>query len=86
MEKDLHKPPYEPVNATEHFLYAMLVRLDALCHMMNSLIEYVAERDNVATTSHEVKEEVVQSDEEVVQPDEKEEAPKRTRKTRSKKE
>lgn len=79
MERDLHKPPYEPVNATEHFLYAMLVRLDALSHMMNSLIEYVAERDNVATTSHEVKEEVVQ-------PDEKEEVPKRTRKTRSKKE
>ena len=79
MERDLHKPPYEPVNATEHFLYAMLVRLDALSHMMNSHIEYVAERDNVATTSHEVKEEVVQ-------PDEKEEVPKRTRKTRSKKE
>lgn len=79
MERDLHKPPYEPVNATEHFLYAMLVRLDALSHMMSSLIEYVAERDNVATTSHEVKEEVVQ-------PDEKEEVPKRTRKTRSKKE
>lgn len=79
MEKNLHKPPYEPVNATEHFLYAMLVRLDALCHMMNSLIEYVAERDNIATTSHEVEEEVVQ-------PDEKEEVPKRTRRTRSKKE
>ena len=79
MEKDLHKPPYEPVNATEHFLYAMLVRLDALCHMMSSLIEHFAERDNVATTSHEVKEEVVQ-------PDENEETPKRTRKTRSKKE
>ena len=79
MNRDLHKPPYEPVNATEHFLYAMLVRLDALCHMISSLIEYVAERDNVTTTSHEVKEEVVQ-------PDGKEEAPKCTRKTRSKKE
>lgn len=79
MKKDLHKPPYEPVNATEHFLYAMLVRLDALCHMMNSLIEHISERDNVATTSHKVKEEVVQSDV-------KEEVPKRTRRTRSKKE
>ncbi len=85
MEKDFHKPPYEPVNATEHFLYAMLVRLDALCHMMNSLIEYVAERDNVATTSHEVEEEVVQPNE-VAQSDEKEKTPKRTRRTRSKKE
>lgn len=56
MEKDLHKPPYEPVNTVEHFLYAMLVRLDALCDMMNSLIEYIAEHDNVATTFHEVKE------------------------------
>lgn len=79
MKKDLHKPPYEPVNATEHFLYAMLVRLDALCHMINSLIEHIAERDDVAITSHEVKEEVVK-------PDAKEETPKRTRKTRSKKE
>ena len=59
MEKDLHKPPYEPVNSVEHFLYAMFVRLDALCHMMSSLIEYVAERDNVAITSHEVEEEVL---------------------------
>ena len=53
MEKDLHKPPYEPVNSVEHFLYAMFVRLDALCHMVNSLIEHIA------ITSHEVEEEVL---------------------------
>ena len=56
MKKDLHKPPYEPANTVEHFLYAMFVRLDALCDMMNSLIEYIAEHDNVAVTHHEVKE------------------------------
>ena len=56
MEKDLHKPPYEPVNTVEHFLYAMLVRLDALCDMMNSIIEYIAEHDNGTITFHSEEE------------------------------
>lgn len=66
MEKNLHEPPYEPVNTVEHFLYAMFVRLDALCDMMNSIIEYIAEHDNVAITSHEVKEMVVETLEELI--------------------
>lgn len=40
----------EPLNAQEEYLYAMVVRLDALCHMMSSLMEHIAEKEKVATT------------------------------------
>lgn len=59
--KKFPEPPYQPVNASEHMLHGILIRLDALCHMMNSMIEHVAERDGVATTNSQ---EVVESAEE----------------------
>lgn len=62
MMKKFPEPPYKPVNASEHMLHGILIRIDALCHMMNSLIEHVAERDGVATTSTE---EVITSTKEV---------------------
>lgn len=66
--KKFPEPPYQPVNASEHLLHGILIRLDALCHMMNSVIEHVAERDNVAMTSVE---EVITSVETVEKPKKK---------------
>lgn len=37
-----------PLNANERFLYACAVRLDALCEMVSSIVEHIAERDGVA--------------------------------------
>ena len=71
----------EPLNQSERYLYGMLIRLDALCNMLSSLVEHIAERDGVATASNEtvtVKEEspetAITATEEVV------EKPKKTRK------
>lgn len=52
---------FNPVNSSERLQYAMYLRLDALCHMMDSLVEHIATRDNVATTTHQVVEEVVET-------------------------
>lgn len=41
------KVPYTPVNSNEHFMHAMVVRLDALCHMVDALVQHVAKLDKV---------------------------------------
>lgn len=70
-----------PLNANERYLYAIALRMDAMCSMMASFIECYAQKNNVATTSETVEEKVTNTDvvtevaEEVV-----EEKPKRTRK------
>lgn len=38
-----------PVNVQERYLYAMVMRLDALCNMMSSLMEHIAEKEGLAT-------------------------------------
>lgn len=48
-----------PLNATERGLYAVAIRLDALIHMMSTFMEVYANQNNIATTSNEVKEEIV---------------------------
>lgn len=53
--KKLNDVPYQPMNAQEHYLHAMTVRLDALCHMVSNLVEYIAEKEGIATTNVEVK-------------------------------
>ena len=58
----------EPVNAQERYLYAMVVRLDALCHMTSSLLEYIAKKEGIAVQENTVVEQVEVK---------KEEAPKR---------
>jgi hypothetical protein len=45
----------EPVNVEERYLYAMIQRLDALCHMVSSLVEYVAQKEGIAVESVEEK-------------------------------
>lgn len=52
-----------PLNANERLLHACAIRLDALCHMMSSLLEHVAEKDNVSTTSNKVVEKVEEKEE-----------------------
>lgn len=73
----------EPLNQNERYLYACAVRLDALCNMLSSFLEFYANQNGVAVTSNE---EVIKNDveakvdavEEVVE--ESVEKPKRTRK------
>lgn len=47
----------EPVNTDERYYHAMVVRLDALCHMMSSLMEHIAKTEGVATEEVKVVEE-----------------------------
>lgn len=49
----------EPLNATERYLHACAVRLDALCVMLSSLVEAYAKQNQLATTTNEVVEKVV---------------------------
>jgi hypothetical protein len=54
---------FQPVNINERLLYGCMIRLDALCEMVNSIVEYIANKEGVATTSNEltapIEEEVV---------------------------
>jgi hypothetical protein len=56
MNKDEFPEIETPLNAQERLLHSCAVRLDALCHMMSSLLEHIAEKDNIATTSNKVVE------------------------------
>lgn len=49
-------PIPEPVNIVEQYLHASVVRLDALCNMMSSLLEHIAEKENVALQEVKVNE------------------------------
>jgi hypothetical protein len=46
----------EPMNAYEQYLYGMVIRLDALCHMMSSMIEHIAEKEKIAVEENKVEE------------------------------
>jgi hypothetical protein len=37
-----------PLNASERYMYAMVVRLDAICNMLSSIVEYIAKKEDVA--------------------------------------
>jgi len=41
-----------PLNTEEKYLHAMVLRLDALCHMMSTFIEEYANQNKVATTKN----------------------------------
>jgi hypothetical protein len=57
----MNKPQVDlPVNANERYLYAMVIRLDALCNMMSSLIEHIAEKEQVATTNEKQVEQPIE--------------------------
>lgn len=44
----------KPLNTEERYQYEQLIRLDALCNMLSSLVEHIAKKENVATTNNEV--------------------------------
>jgi hypothetical protein len=44
----------EPVNVQERYLYAMVLRLDALCNMVSSLVEHIASKENIAVENNTV--------------------------------
>lgn len=44
----------EPLNTSEKYLYAIAIRLDALCNMMSSFLETYAKHNQIATTSNTV--------------------------------
>lgn len=45
-----------PVSVTDQYLHGMVLRLDALCDMVNSLITYIAEKEGIATENNKVVE------------------------------
>jgi hypothetical protein len=44
----------EPVNVQERYLYAMVLRLDALCNMVSSLVEHIASKEGIAVENNTV--------------------------------
>jgi hypothetical protein len=56
MRNDKFPDVDEPLNVDERYLYAMVMRLDALCHMMSSLLQHIADKENVAVEQVKVAE------------------------------
>lgn len=73
----------EPLNANERYLYAIAVRMDALCAMFSSFIDCYAKQNGIATTSSIVEEKVSVAPVEEVENVVEEEVPK-TKKSRKK--
>lgn len=46
----------EPMTPMERYLHAQVVRLDALCHMMSSIVEHLASKEGIAVEENKVKE------------------------------
>lgn len=46
----------KPVNVQEQYLHGILIRMDALCHMMSEFTKAYAEQNNMATTKNTVEE------------------------------
>lgn len=45
----------EPLNISERYQYETVIRLDALCNMLSSIIEGIAEREGIPTESNEIE-------------------------------
>lgn len=56
MRKDSLEGIDEPVSVNEKYLHAMVIRLDALCHMVSSLVEHIASKEGIATEGNTVAE------------------------------
>lgn len=39
----------EPITPIEQYLHGILLRTDALCEMMSSLLEHIAKKEGIAT-------------------------------------
>lgn len=45
-----------PLNAQERLMYAQVVRLDAICDMLSSIVEVMANQNNIAVETKKVVE------------------------------
>lgn len=52
----------KPVNSEERYLHAMTVRLDALCHMVNTLVEQQAKNSGVAVEKNVIEDKIEEID------------------------
>ncbi len=52
----IEKPLDTPLNTEERYLHAICVRLDAVVHMLSSLLEEYAKQGNITTTSNKIEE------------------------------
>ena len=48
----------QPLNANERYLHSIAVRLDAIIHILSSLVEVYAHQNKMAVTSNEINDEV----------------------------
>lgn len=87
---------FTPMNANERLLYAMVKRQDAIIEQLNSIVEYISKKDEVATISvvvdekqtakAESKSETKEEAKEEVKEEPKTETKPKARRTRTKKE
>lgn len=49
---------HEPLNSQERYLHGINLRLEALIHQVNSLVEHLASKEKVAVTKNETVEKV----------------------------
>ena len=52
---DKKYPIPEPLNTDERYMHAMIVRLDALCHMLSTVIEHIGKKDGVTVEANKVE-------------------------------
>lgn len=64
MNKDREIPDFKPVNSEERIMYGMLIRLDALCDMVESLVEHIAKEEDIPVTNETYEEVQVEEEEE----------------------
>lgn len=57
MDKDIEKLG-RPVNYSERMQYAQLIRLDAMCDMLSSIIAYIGDKENIGVEDKSVKDDV----------------------------
>lgn len=70
MNKNENTPILDnPLNSNERFLYNIAVRLDIIIHMLSSLIETYAEKNNIPITSNKVVDtKIVEVEEKPIKP------------------
>lgn len=58
MDKDIEKLG-KPLNYLERIQYAQLMRLDALCDMLSSIIEHIGNEEGIAVEENKVTDECI---------------------------
>jgi len=55
MIKKITDIPFQPINTREEIAYQTLLRMDALCDMMSSLINHIAKKEGIAVESKKIE-------------------------------